>query len=193
VKAVAQKLKKHPTHIYNRLTWLKLEPEIQNLVVQGALQGDVRVANALLSIDDSQKRVALAQRLAGLNATIKAIELACRRLSEKIADANEPMLTRARRSAGKAKPDAAFIPLAALREAARNMCAQCDVKSETLANRVGEPAWTLIVHSANETCGQCSVRDVAGACDGCPGVEMLRRIIEVQKIKQELSKKVKRA
>lgn len=65
----------------------------------------------------------------------------------------------------------------AVRAAARQMCQACDIKTETLRATVDEPAWTLIAHAAGETCGNCNVREVAGACQGCPGVELLTRLL----------------
>ncbi len=57
------------------------------------------------------------------------------------------------------------------------MCDACEAKAGELHGAAPEPAWSLIVHAAHDTCQACNVRDVAGICNQCPGVEMLRRLI----------------
>ena len=78
---------------------------------------------------------------------------------------------------GLGLPDNSRPGWPAIRASARAMCAACDIKTESLRNRFDEPAWTQITHAAEETCNACNVREVAGACRGCPGVEMLTRLI----------------
>lgn len=190
ITAAAARLGVSTVRISQRLIWLDLEPEIQLLVAQRRLPGDARAAKALLQIGDRQARLKLASRLAYQGVTLKAILAACTRLAQLLAEQREnerePMLSRARRRAGKSKPGTEKLAVPALRDAAREMCAQCDVKAGALGDRCGEPAWALIAHAANDTCGGCPVREVVNACDSCPGVEMLRRIIGTQHARKEL-------
>jgi len=185
----------YAARIYKRLKLLGLDEPIQSMIANGKLSGDERVTDALLSLPEPETRIKLAARMEGNS--IKAILAACAKLHKNLAEREQKETARKARALGRQAPVTAPIPLVqkaqersglglpandrpqwpALRAAARAMCAACDVKAEALSNKFDEPAWTLIAHEAGEVCGNCSVRDVAGACQGCPGVELLSRLI----------------
>ncbi len=185
--------------VTGRLELLKLDEPIQQLVAEGKLSHDPRVVKALLSIPDPEARIQLAQKLAASGARIKTIEAACAKLAEQLVskaasknarlrsgetgtETRAPMLAHAGRKAKRAAPAPKTpAPVDALREAADAMCQVCDVRTDAL-KALPEPAWALVVASAERTCANCNLRDLENVCASCPGVELLRAIIE--KVKQ---------
>lgn len=173
----------HPKTIESRLIWLQLEPEIQALVARGELPCDARVADALLSIPDQVARAKLAKRMARKGIKIKSIVVACEKLVEQLntrTSGNHAAALRLarKRATREAPPDDTSLSWDSIRSAAGKTCQACEIRATVLRNRAAEPAWILIAHASSDTCRECNVRDVAGACDGCPQVELLRRIIE---------------
>jgi len=171
-----------PGTIKSRLQLLDLDPPIQELVGQGRLPGDARVSAALLAIPDPRARVKLAERLAGEGVSIRAIVAACDRLVESFREraaqsTGAPALALMRKGS-RTPPPAPEIPApwAAVRKAAAAMCQVCEVRLSSL-QAAGEPAWAMLAHAAESTCGHCNVRQVAGACKECPGVELLRILV----------------
>jgi ParB family transcriptional regulator, chromosome partitioning protein len=177
------------------LLLLKLAPEIQTLIADGKLPKDARVARALLSLP-REVGIRLAQQMAG-GASIKAVLKAVEKLKETLsarpahrgAGSQAPALVRARTRKARLQPDdppalsqAGELPAATrpmpwpqMREQVRRTCQACQVKAETL-DQTAEPAWALIAHAATDTCGDCSLTDIAAACDTCPLVDLLRRL-----------------
>ncbi len=188
-----------------RLRLLQLDDEIQQLIAEGKFPVSDKVADALMLIPEPEARVKLARRLSEQGATNNAIVAACAKLAAQFGDPKSRVNRRRGRPPRRAVPSAPQPPALpglapalayaqdktghglpagsaraewpAVRAAARAMCDGCDIKTETLRGRVPEPAWTLITHAAEETCGGCNVRDVHGACQGCPGVELITRLI----------------
>lgn len=170
--------------VLNRLALLKLEQPIQDLIQIGEFPCDPRVANALLDIPDSTARVKLAQQLAKAKANIRVILSACAKLTERLAQPVEvtadlanrpPMLKLARQQANRESPaEPVTVPM--VRQAARSMCAACEINAQQLHFKIAEPAWTLLARSAGQTCGDCNLREL-NLCAQCPGVELLRRVL----------------
>jgi ParB family chromosome partitioning protein len=174
---VARQCGKHPTVVGHRLEWLKLEPEIQDLAARGKLPKDARVVEALLSVP-AGARVKLAARLAYDGVRIKTIQSACARLVThlKATARDDHAVERATRE--RSDPEAqARVGWDAVREAARETCEACEIHATMLRGQVAEPAWEMIAHASRETCKACNVREVYGACEGCPTVELLRRVM----------------
>lgn len=198
---IAERTGTYYTRISNRLELLRYEPVIQDLIIQGKFPVGQNVIEAMLSISDPQARVKLAVRMAEQQASAKSIVAAADLLCERLADPKSrlgrakkplgrprrpepagmsqvmPMMALAQDRTGLGIPNNDRPGWPALRAAARAMCAQCDIKLETLRSSVDEPAWTLITHAADATCADCNVRNVAGACNGCPGLELLFRLL----------------
>lgn len=187
--------------ITNHLELLRYEPAIQDLVALGRFPVGLNVLEALMAIPDAEARVKLAVRMSEQEAGAKAIIAAAGLLCERLADPNSKISQSKKKLGRPRQPEPAgmqgVMPMMALaqdrtvlgipnndrpgwpaiRAAANAMCGACDIKLETLRSSVAEPAWTLITHAANETCSDCSVRNVAGACNGCPGLELLSRLL----------------
>ncbi len=159
VEDIAQARNCHPRTVENRLIWLQLEPEVQELVAQGGLPCDARAAAALLSIQDSSARVKMAIRLAHKRVKIKTILVACEKLVEQLKtrspSCRHPALSLARRRAKRDAPaDDDPVALEAVRSAAAAVCQACEIKARVLQGRVAEPAWSLIAHASSDTCGE---------------------------------------
>jgi ParB-like chromosome segregation protein Spo0J len=166
--------------IKGRMRWLELEEEIQELVTRGALPRDHRVAEALLSIPDGGARVKLARRLASNRATIEMAQRACGKLAgmlaERSAVAQSSAPAVALSSDGKLTPrKTSSTKWSGVRVAAQAACEACNVHVDALSH-VAEPAWELVTHAAEETCGACSLRELQSLCGECPAVELLRRL-----------------
>lgn len=198
---IAERAGVNHARVHHRLKLLKLDPEVQQLVAEGKLPRGHEVAEALVAIPDREARIKLARRMAEQSATAPAILAACRKLAEhfanprsKISRARQkqarprgpqppalpnlaPALAYAQDRTGLGLPNNNRPEWAGVRAAARQMCQGCDIKMETLRDRFDEPAWALITHAADETCGNCNVREVHGACQGCPGVELISRLL----------------
>lgn len=165
-----------------RLQLLDLEPELQELIAKGNLPRDPRVSSALLSITDSAIRVKLGTRLARPGITIPAIVSACERLKERLDAESRIKETRTPALALMAKdpkPEQTER-WQNIRSAAAGMCDAC--ASNPQLPGVPEPAWFLIMQSADAMCGACSLRHTAlmnnlTICRECPGVELLKRMV----------------
>lgn len=180
--------------INNRLRLLDLDDDIQQLVASGKLIKDFRIVAALNSIPDRDMRVKMAQRFADDGATFRNINTVCERMLERIGAArkqsrrlgrpaperaNEPMLAAAEHRASLQSPAGTEkTGWRQVRAAARAMCDACEAKEAQLHNAVAEPAWEMITHAATDTCKACTVREVAGVCIQCPGVDLLQRLIK---------------
>ena len=171
------------TSIYLRMKLLDLDKEIQELIGSGKLPADNKAAEAFLSIPDSKARVMLAKRVARDGMTIKSITAACDRLNTQLKEIPKdpgtiaPALSVGKQRAfgKKVKPDTK-VKFDVVRIAVKAMCEKCDIKAASFGPGA-EPAWSLIAHAAEETCGTCDVRKVKNACGSCPGVDIVRRIV----------------
>lgn len=146
--------------ISGTMLWLDLEEQIQELVGRLKLHCDRRVAEALLSIPDSQIRVKLALGFASRKTSIKGIEASCKRMSK------------IKKGQGKTVPIDKFKPIyippptkQVVTAASRlSMCPDCT---------------TVINELAEELCGACSVNGLTEDCLLCPGViEFVGKLIE---------------
>ena len=66
-----------------------------------------------------------------------------------------------------------------IRNAAKSACHSCS-QYEGQLKELEEPAWTMIVHAANEVCGECPLKDLQKICGSCPQVEVLRKLVDSQ-------------
>jgi ParB-like chromosome segregation protein Spo0J len=199
VRQISQRTGVNEVLIFNKILLTQLDEPIQNLIAAGAFTHDPNIARKLLQITDAGLRVDLVTRLAEHQATARAAMIAINRLIESLApqeatndgapggvtkpagqatSPDQPMLETAESFAHADAPLATErIPFADLRRAARGMCSACEVRMNALHNRYEEPAWALLAQAASDTCDDCGVRHIAGACASCPGVDMLRRLI----------------
>jgi len=182
VPQISQETGVAATQIYQRMKLLDLDKEIQALIGGRKLPCDKQAAEALLSIPDAKARVKLAERMAQLGSGIKAIVASCAKLKEQLEIASKPAPTGAPavtlgqgRTFGKKMDPKQTVKAAALRRSAAEVCEKCSLLAASI--KAHEPAWSLITHSAEETCNACDVKSVKSACSSCPAVDLLRRIV----------------
>ncbi len=178
----------------DHLLLLKLPAEVQDLIAEGRMVKDPRVARALLALPP-EAAASLARRMAG-SASIKAILAAADRLCQNLAQrpaarpkGPPPALCRVRerkrhpapgdppalRRPGPMPDDGQKVPWPEVRAQAQRTCEACEVKADSLAT-ASAPAWSLIAQHSAATCGDCSVAAIRFACDACPQVDLLRRL-----------------
>ncbi len=63
------------------------------------------------------------------------------------------------------------------RRAAQGMCHKCSIGQQH-SPEFPEPAWAIIVAEATYLCDQCQLQRVRQVCQKCPGVALLRCIVE---------------
>ncbi len=162
-----------------RVMWLKLEPEIQILVNERLLPTDKRVVMAFLDIPDSGVRVKLASRMARPGLPIKALVTAANKVADRLrqddtVNRSAPSLRLNRRY----HRENDVVPKGEIRSAAKTMCEECFNYPNTLLN---EPAWTLIVHHAENMCRKCDAWEPGDnllICNECPGVQLIGSLIK---------------
>ena len=166
---VARKMGKSRARISARMEWLKLEPPIQELVAEGKIHRDVRLARGLLEIQDVEARVTLANRLARSERGI--------RLSSAI-QACTNLKTILEKNSQVVKLDTGDPP--ALQMARRRE--PNDARWNALRQAGKAPKWALVVDAVKATCQRCSLVDVASAevCRDCPVVDFLNTIMEAE-------------
>jgi ParB/RepB/Spo0J family partition protein len=148
--------------VHARLSLLKLESEIQELIKKGVFPTDKRAIDALLAIEDGKHRVKLASKLARQGLRVQTVVMACTKLNDALqaqpAGENVPALHYAVRHAGKV-----------------------DFPKWDILQQVGKvPPWKEVEKAARITCDRCPLRETASAviCKDCPALLMLSQLIE---------------
>lgn len=150
--------------ISNRLLLLNLDEEIQALINSGGLPRSERVVRSLLSIDDKDKRIKLARTLSEKEAGIDVCVKAAAKLAESQADLHgkSPATTLVKKQPDYKEKVAAWNGLASLGQL---------------------PPWKIARTSAEKTCKDCALSDVANhqTCGECPLVQMLNNMLSATK------------
>ncbi len=172
VREISRRTGAYEIRIAKRLVLAELDEPIQQLITDGKLPADERSAKALLRLTSSV-RIKLAKRLAeNKNTKIETIIKAC----EALAGGKKPIRKMKRPAVELAAIEGQTGKIKGLRLAAKEACHKCnqyeDVKDKTL-----EPAWTVVMHKADETCGKCPLKEMQNVCGTCPAVELLRRLV----------------
>ena len=94
VDEIARQTGKPRSHILNRILLTTLNPEIQELIAQGELHQDARVARSLLKIPDTDARVSLAKSLAKRKANIPQCVDAAKRMLEAVVSQDKEALNK---------------------------------------------------------------------------------------------------
>jgi ParB/RepB/Spo0J family partition protein len=160
-----------------RLEITKLDMPIQELMATGKLPHGAPVCAALQTIQERELRIKMANRLAkNPNTTTKTIIAACARLLEAKAPqeklenpATDLGMTRGRKKGS--------IPWRQVKRASAAACTSCDLKLSQL-EAAGNPAWSLIVHTADAECSGCSMGHIKMVCEQCPLTAFLKRLDE---------------
>ena len=166
VRDISKRIGKSEAHIFNLLLLTDLDKEIQDMIEQGWYK-DYRLARGLLKITDRQVRIGLANRLfkhkVQLNGCLNAVERTLQMISSK---------------AGRK-------PVDFKRGTPALKLADVDARQQPMKwgmlQQLGQvPAWSLVVRSAEHTCQECPLRDIASrsTCSDCGAVSMLRTLVE---------------
>lgn len=157
-------------HITGMLKWLDLEPQIGQLMDEGLLHKDVRVAEALLSVKDAGLRLRLARQFVDRRSPIKAIMAVCKRAnswphSAAVNGSAVPVSQVAVQMAAPAPlQDPAPTPNATLADRTC-FCPACAVHIQELAE---------------ELCGGCRAHGLTAGCLNCEGViEFINRLVRL--------------
>jgi ParB/RepB/Spo0J family partition protein len=158
--AIAHRIGSSQSTVASRLKLLELEPEIQQMIISETMPSSSRAVDALLSIENSEHRVKMAQKLARTGLKIKTVETACRKFNEAMA---------------AAKPENLPAVYFAARKAGEPNLAKWDMLRQ--AGQV--PPWPMVEQAARAVCDGCPLRDTASAtiCQDCPGVLMISALI----------------
>lgn len=164
ITAIGRRTGINTTRISNRLDLLRLDEEIQDLIIAKHLPHVDGVANAFLSVPDREARVKLARKLAAHRASKKTIAAACSSVKKAIEDEME----RSGKAVDRDTP--------ALRRAYKLKQSKWDALAQ-----VGRlPAWEMFTNGVRGACQFCSMGDVADEkiCGGCPMVFLVGKLIE---------------
>lgn len=151
INRVAKETGRSALLIKTRLKALDLESEIQGYMADGRLSKDDRVIEALLSLPTPEVRLQLAHRFVERGTTIKAVELACKKVNDALAQTAIPSV---RVPVGQAVIGPAAPPPAPPIEPVKAFCPDC----ADLVNRLAE-----------ELCQGCQ-NGLSSKCAACPGV-----------------------
>lgn len=159
---ISRKVGKYPGHISSRLHLLDLDDEIQELIARGEIYKDQHFVDALLSIEDKEKRISLARSLVARGASVSAGIAACKKLNQHLSsggiDAEETPSVRITVS----RVGRAALP-----------------KYDVFAGTGMVPRWEMVKGSAKMVCDGCAMRSIASkvVCQECPLVEFLIDLI----------------
>lgn len=190
-RQVARIVNRGEAHVKGRLRLLDLDKPIQELIAGGRLHRDRCVADALLSIPDAEARIRAARYHAQRNSGIKVIVAACKRLKQKLKEEEQE---EQQTNSGAGSPNGTLMVELALngralangqssrapgsfRQAAKEMCQQCPAREEH-AIQIPEPAWTIVAAEAADICGHCELNGMRRLCALCPGLALVKRIVE---------------
>lgn len=172
VSEIHLKTGKAVSHIYACLSRLELAPEVIRMMRIGELSADMRVVNALKSLD-AEVQVGLAKRAVEHHMKIDGILTAIRKVRASLSAAPIEKNKRAKSPA---------MQVARTKYAAMHQVDDLTPPTKWNAlKQLGEvPAWTSIVDAANAMCGACSLKGMASnaTCSDCPGVDLLGNLAQ---------------
>ncbi len=177
IREISKRTGVYEIRISNRIILAELDDPIQKLIADKKLSHDPSVARAFLQLTPAV-RIKLAQRVAeNPNIKIATIINACASLAQ-----NKKTTKKLKRPAvelsgalqAKGAADGNNI-----RAAAKAMCHRCN-QVEGKLNDNDEPAWSQVVHAADETCNNCDLKEMQSVCLGCPAVVLLRKLLNAK-------------
>jgi ParB-like chromosome segregation protein Spo0J len=172
VREISKRTGIYEARIINRKILADLEPEIQQLIIDGKLPSSHLVAGELLKLPP-KVRVRLAIRAAANpNTKIQTIIKACQNLA--VGDIKKKLKRPAAQIAG-IEDLKGEITAKELRMAVAHVCKTCNQFDVTLMNGRA-PAWSMVAHAADETCSSCDLKEMQTVCKSCPAVELLRNL-----------------
>lgn len=159
--------------IRKTLVLAELDEPIRKLIVDDKLPSDSACATALLRLP-AATRIKLATRLAqNPGVKVKTVLTACEALLKGGSPAR--LMKRPAVELSGAEQRKGNKAAQGLRDAAMRTCHKCS-QYDSLPIKVKEPAWSMVMHAADETCGACPMKTMQNVCGNCPAVELLRKL-----------------
>lgn len=175
VRDISKRTGVYEARITKRKVLAELPKPIQVLITEGKLPADDRAARAFLSLPED-RAVRLAERLAqNPNIKIKTIVAAAEKLAQKKSN-GKTMKRPAAELSGALKSEKKSASIAEFRAAAKKACHSCN-QYEGKLRETPEPAWAMVVHAADKTCGECPLKDMQNICGSCPAVQLLKKLV----------------
>jgi len=161
LKDVVKRTGKHYTRIHYCVGLLKLDKEIQQLMMARKLPCERKACDALMTIGSSEERVALARALAARNATARMIVMAVQRF---------------KRGKNGGKKNKKGSP-------AEMIVKDAMPEWDALYQLGKVPPWPAVTEAVMSTCDACPLRHMASdsICGDCAQVVMLRKMLEAVK------------
>lgn len=172
IRQISKRTGIYEARIWNRIILADLDEPIQNLIVNGKLPASAVAARSLLKLKPDL-RVKLAVRLSeNPNTKISTIEKACDRLLE---DKNpkKKLKRPAVELSGTLHKKGAIGPN--IRQAVKKICKKCN---QVKLCKGEEPAWSMVVHAADDVCNNCELKDIQRICTLCPAVALLKNLMK---------------
>jgi len=179
IRDISKRTGVYEARICNRIVLADLDEPIQKLIVDGKLPGSPDVARALLKLK-SDIRVRLATRLSeNPNTKISTILNACERLLFPEDKTPGKKLKRPAVELSGALQKKGASSGSSLRQAAKKVCEKCNQLEDKISEGA-EPAWSMIVHAADENCKCCELKEMQRICTMCPIVALLKNLINLE-------------
>ena len=158
LKEVTKRTGKHYTRIHYCLQLLKLDGEIQQLMLERKLPCELKAAAALLAMENPTERIAMAKSLAERNATAKMIENAVMRFN------------RGKNWGRKNKKSSPAVKITHM-----------ELPEWDALYQLGRvPPWPVVTEAVMATCDACPIRHMASdsTCGDCALVVTLEKMME---------------
>jgi len=177
IRDISKRTGVYEIRISNRIILADLDEPIQKLIVDGKLPASHIAARALLKLKP-ETRVKLATRLSeNPNTKISTIVRACDHLLED--KKPEKKLKRPAVELSGALHREGAADGSSLRQAAKKVCDKCNQIENKLSGG-NEPAWSMVVHTVDENCSCCELKEMQRICTMCPIVALLRNLISLK-------------
>jgi ParB/RepB/Spo0J family partition protein len=169
VREISKRTGVYEARIINRAILARLEEPIQKMIVNGKFPSSHLVAGALLKLTPAVRLRLVKKIAANPNTKCETIITAC----EKLAAGKTEKLKRPAVQLSKIEDLAGTLRMKDLRQAAAKACQVCN-QLELVPGQA--PAWSMVAHAADDTCASCNLKDMRTICEGCPAVELLRKL-----------------
>ena len=174
VQQAALKLGVNRARLDNGLMFVRADPRIKQMVIDGSLPSTPDVTRTLMQIPDESQRLNVAKEMASKKLTVKECIAVAKKAAKELTEGQAN-----NEQAGNEK-NTAKLPRActvALRSH------KLDKTQWNAAKQLGKvPPWEDMVTQAENTCKACDMADVAssGICNTCPLVDFIGRLMDAE-------------
>lgn len=161
-----------PIKVYNAVSSLKMEPEIQKLIIERKLPNTPETYRSLAKLPAGEIRIKLANALANHRCTIQGIKSACSKLVKELEATDDGTLV-----------DKSHVPAV---QAALDLSGRDEIplpEWDALYQLGKVPSWSVVNDALMATCDSCALRNIASdrTCGQCPLVQAVRKMMEAAK------------